>query len=79
MSSDEPTKSGTPAYRTLIPAGSAPAPSAPVKPAAKPVAVKPEPAKTSATPETPKDSKDENRPDPTRFGDWEIKGRCIDF
>ena len=19
------------------------------------------------------------RPDPTRFGDWEIKGRCIDF
>jgi hypothetical protein len=18
-------------------------------------------------------------PDPTRFGDWEIKGRCIDF
>ena len=20
-----------------------------------------------------------NGPDPTRFGDWEIKGRCIDF
>ena len=21
----------------------------------------------------------ENRPDPTRYGDWEINGRCIDF
>jgi hypothetical protein len=20
-----------------------------------------------------------NGPDPTRFGDWELKGRCIDF
>ena len=19
------------------------------------------------------------RPDPTRYGDWEVKGRCIDF
>lgn len=22
---------------------------------------------------------DPNRPDPTRYGDWEINGRCIDF
>ena len=70
MSNDEPTKPSAPAYRTLIPGSSAPA-----KPAAKPAAVKPEPAKA----ETPKESKDESRPDPTRFGDWEIKGRCIDF
>jgi hypothetical protein len=79
MSSDEPTKPNVPpkpaAYRTLIPAGSAPAPSVPSAPAAKPAAAKPEPAKA----ETPTDSKDENRPDPTRFGDWEVKGRCIDF
>lgn len=75
MSNDEPTKPGTAAYRTLIPAGSAPAAGAPLKPAAKPVAVTPDPAKA----QKPADSKDENRPDPTRFGDWEVKGRCIDF
>ena len=78
MSSDEPTKPDVPskpgAYRTRIPAGGV----APT-PAAKPAAVKTEPAKPSTTPETQKDSKDESRPDPTRFGDWEIKGRCIDF
>lgn len=77
MSSDEPTKPEVPpkpaAYRTLIPAGSAPAAIAPL-----PVA-KPEPVKPSANSETSKDSKDESRPDPTRFGDWEVKGRCIDF
>ena len=22
---------------------------------------------------------EDERPDPTRFGDWEINGRCIDF
>jgi hypothetical protein len=75
MSDDQPAKPTTPAYRTLIPEGSAPASPAPGTPPAKPVVVKPAPAK----PETPTDSKDENRPDPTRFGDWEVKGRCIDF
>jgi len=78
MSSDQPTKPEVPpkpaAYRTLVPAGSAPAAIAP-SPVAKPAAAKSVPAKS----ETPKDSKDENRPDPTRFGDWEVKGRCIDF
>jgi hypothetical protein len=72
MSDNQPTKPATPAYRTLIPAGGASLPSGPAKPA---IPVKPEPA----TAEAPKDSKDNNRPDPTRFGDWEIKGRCIDF
>jgi hypothetical protein len=24
-------------------------------------------------------TKEENKPNPTRFGDWEIKGRAIDF
>ena len=79
MSSDEPTKPDIPpkpaAYRMLIPVGSAPAPSVSSAPVAKPAAAKPAPAKS----ETPTDSKDENRPDPTRFGDWEVKGRCIDF
>ena len=25
------------------------------------------------------DAKPENRPNPTRYGDWEKNGRCIDF
>lgn len=27
----------------------------------------------------PKESGGRDGPDPTRYGDWEIKGRCIDF
>lgn len=27
----------------------------------------------------PPAGEDPNRPDPTRYGDWEINGRCIDF
>ncbi len=27
----------------------------------------------------PKTGSDTTRPDPTRFGDWEKNGRCIDF
>lgn len=23
--------------------------------------------------------KDQNLPEPTRYGDWEVKGRCSDF
>jgi hypothetical protein len=78
-------------YRTLVPGqGEVPAqgvtgqatgakpksaatPAAPTEPAAKPQAAKPE----SAKPANP----DSEKPhaDPTRFGDWEVKGRCIDF
>ena len=25
------------------------------------------------------DSDPESAPDPTRYGDWQVKGRCIDF
>lgn len=71
-----PPSAPAPGYRTLTPAGTAapkPAPAAAT-------------AKTPATPEPPKapeakpdPAKDEAHPDPTRFGDWEVKGRCIDF
>lgn len=27
----------------------------------------------------PPAGEDPNKPDPTRYGDWEINGRCIDF
>jgi hypothetical protein len=29
--------------------------------------------------ETPREVGGRDGPDPTRFGDWELKGRCIDF
>jgi hypothetical protein len=28
---------------------------------------------------TPREVGGRDGPDPTRFGDWELKGRCIDF
>jgi hypothetical protein len=57
------------ARKPASPAKSAPVPAAPAKPAA---------GKTGAA----KDGKEIGGPvgpEPTRYGDWEIKGRCIDF
>jgi len=34
---------------------------------------------TEITPETTKEINGRNGPEPTRFGDWEKNGRCIDF
>lgn len=39
---------------------------------------KPAPSASSPKP-VPPAGEDPNKPDPTRFGDWEINGRCIDF
>ena len=33
----------------------------------------------SATPPEPQEDGGPTGPEPTRFGDWERKGRCIDF
>lgn len=78
MSVEKPAEKAPPNYRTLTPEGPRP-PLAP-KPAAKPAAAaKPLPAAAAEKPADSADSKDEARPDPTRFGDWEVKGRCIDF
>ena len=44
--------------------------SPPAAPPAKPPAAKPAPAKEIGGPQGPK---------PTRYGDWERAGRCIDF
>jgi hypothetical protein len=38
----------------------------------------PEPA-NSAGPASPKEIGGRRGPDPTRYGDWEKDGRCIDF
>ncbi|GLQ95279.1 DUF1674 domain-containing protein [Dyella acidisoli] len=47
-------------------------------------ASRPEPANTErgVTPVSPVPGKEQNErpvPDPTRYGDWEKNGRCIDF
>jgi hypothetical protein len=44
------------------------------KPSAEPVATKLEPA-----PPMPKEIGGAPGPEPTRYGDWEYKGRCTDF
>ncbi len=43
---------------------------------AVPPAKAPKPAQAKAG---PKEIGGRNGPDPTRYGDWEKKGRCIDF
>lgn len=43
-----------------------------------PQTAKPAPQKPSEKPATAPDSA-KPTPDPTRFGDWEKNGRCIDF
>jgi hypothetical protein len=51
-----------------------PAPAAaPPAPAAKPASAKP------ATATLPKEIGGASGPEPTRYGDWEHKGRCTDF
>ena len=42
--------------------------------APKPAAPPPKPA-----PATPKEIGGPAGPEPTRYGDWEVKGRCSDF
>ena len=37
------------------------------------------PAATPAAPPRPREVGGREGPEPTRFGDWELRGRCIDF
>ena len=37
------------------------------------------PATTDSPPERPREIGGRGGPDPTRYGDWEKNGRCIDF
>ncbi len=39
----------------------------------------PAPDLTAKRPEAPKETGGPKGKDPTRYGDWESKGRCIDF
>jgi hypothetical protein len=38
-----------------------------------------EAAKPAPSPELPKEIGGSTKPEPTRYGDWEIGGRCVDF
>lgn len=70
---------------TDIPADGTPSPAArPVSPAA--VTTTPQPPATAETTPAAKPAEQmpgeiggPNGPEPTRYGDWEFKGRCSDF
>ena len=55
------------------------------KPKPRPAAVAPlqeaakDPAKTAAAAKMPKELGGPSGPEPTRYGDWERKGICVDF
>ncbi len=49
------------------------------KPATSPEPVKTERAVTPASPAQAQEPAGRPAPDPTRYGDWEKNGRCIDF
>ena len=50
-----------------------------VSDAPKPESEEPEATNDSAGDEAPKEIGGRPGPDPTRYGDWEKNGRCIDF
>jgi hypothetical protein len=39
----------------------------------------PDPPKKPPEPKPPKEIGGPTGPEPTRYGDWEVKGRCTDF
>jgi hypothetical protein len=49
------------------------------KPVARATQAPPEPPAASAVAQTRLEIGGPQGPEPTRFGDWERKGRCIDF
>lgn len=70
MSSTQPDRAAKPSA-TAIPAPNA------VPADAVPTDTMPAPGGTPAP--TPETAEKHRRLDPTRYGDWELKGRCIDF
>ncbi|MHA6203176.1 DUF1674 domain-containing protein [Dyella soli] len=49
------------------------------QPESKPASVPAEQVTVPKVPATEKASVERPAPDPTRYGDWEKNGRCIDF
>jgi hypothetical protein len=48
-------------------------------PSAEPPSASPPAARPPALPAAPREIGGRDGPEPTRFGDWEKSGRCIDF
>lgn len=52
----------------------------PPRPAASRAEIeKPNPVPAKAAPPAPREVGGPEGPEPTRYGDWEKKGRCVDF
>jgi hypothetical protein len=51
----------------------------PVSPDVRPTPAQPSPAAPSAVPPGRTEIGGPKGPEPTRFGDWERNGRCVDF
>lgn len=69
-----------PNFTARIPARPSSAPASPMPDAAKvESAAADAPPPNPSKPATPVEIGGPKGPDPTRFGDWEIGGRCIDF
>jgi hypothetical protein len=67
-------------YRTLVPGNRVPVPSkSEPKPAGTPEAATRPAAQSTVKPPAQPTGEEKPHDDPTRFGDWEVKGRCIDF
>jgi len=73
--SAEPPRPAQPRYVERVPADQQ---TATPKPAENAAAPKPDPA-VSSQPGKPKELGGPKGPEPTRFGDWERDGRCVDF
>ncbi len=71
----EPLRPAQPRYVERAPAGRQKATPKPTENAAAP---KPDPT-ASSQPDKPKEVGGPKGPEPTRFGDWERDGRCVDF
>lgn len=50
-----------------------------LSPPDEPVEATPAPATETPAPATSRELGGRNGPEPTRYGDWELRGRCIDF
>ncbi len=71
-----PREPARPAMDAALPRAAKPSPAAQAK-ATKPGATKPRAAKAEAT--KPVEIGGPDGPEPTRYGDWERKGICVDF
>lgn len=75
LSVEKPAEKVPPNYHTLTPDRPR-APLVPKPPAKSAATAQPAPAPVAGK---PVETKGKAEADPTRFGDWEVKGRCIDF